>query len=278
MGCDDGPDRELVSVPDRAAMTGAGRDAADGYEAVELPRRAEPERRATAMLRRRSALPSRRAVLHVRAAGDPAVPAGLAAWCTERAFHFYLAGLRLPGQVPVGARPGARYLAAATADIDAACEHLRQADGIASIIVSAQGRSAIAAALWLDARADAADALILQEPQLPAGVCLALDIDCPVLVLTGEEDQHMSAGRRRWLAAPWRPAAAEDVGAGERARLELGRHVTWLRVPAVGRGAAAAAAAPPGHHEYHKDQRGYFDELGRWLGAYMYGPVRDQLL
>ncbi len=50
------------------------------------------------MVCRRSALPSRRAVLHVQAAGDPAVPADLVSWFTERAFHFYLAGLRLPGQ------------------------------------------------------------------------------------------------------------------------------------------------------------------------------------
>ncbi len=26
------------------------------------------------------------------------------------------------------------------------------------------------------------------------------------------------------------------------------------------------------------DRRQFFDEMGRWLGAYMYGGVRDQLL
>jgi hypothetical protein len=26
------------------------------------------------------------------------------------------------------------------------------------------------------------------------------------------------------------------------------------------------------------DRRLFMDQLGRWLGAYMYGPVRDQLL
>ncbi len=30
--------------------------------------------------------------------------------------------------------------------------------------------------------------------------------------------------------------------------------------------------------EQAADRRLLFDELGRWLGAYMYGQVRDQLL
>ncbi len=62
---------------------------------------ARPE---TAMFRRRSLQPSRRAVLHVQAAGDPAVPSDVADWFTERAFHFYLAGLRVPHRLT--ARPG----------------------------------------------------------------------------------------------------------------------------------------------------------------------------
>jgi len=323
-------------------MTGAGGHAIGGYEAVEMPARAAAGLRVTAMLRRRSVLPSRRAVLHLRAAGDPAVPAGLAGWYTERAFHFYLAGLRLPGHAPVGARPGARYLAGAYADIDAACEHLRQADGIASIIVSAQGRGALAAALWCDARAAGADALILHAPELPAGISLALDIDCPVLVLAGppgEEPVPPRPGRRRWPLAPRRAGArraagyaagraatgragveradragasepadragasepadradasepadcdgssgpADRAGAGarhaaDRGGLQLGGHVTWLRLPSGTGEAPAPQAVHHGHQEHHTEQRGYFDELGRWLGAYMYGPVRDQLL
>ncbi len=254
-------------------MTGSGGHAIDGYETVEMPGRAVPERATTTMLRRRSAQPSRRAVLHVRAAGDPAVPAGLAAWYTERAFHFYLAGLRLPGQPPVGARPGARYLAAAYADMDAACEHLRQADGIASVIVSAQGRSAIAAALWSDARAAAADALILQAPQLPAWAGLSLNIGCPVLVVADPAGET-APRQRRW------PVALRRVAA-DRTRPQLGSHVTWLRLPPD---ACRGAADPAGldgqqeHRESELDQRGFFDELGRWLGAYMYGQGRDRLL
>jgi hypothetical protein len=46
--------------------------------------------------------------------------------------------------------------------------------------------------------------------------------------------------------------------------------VTWLRLPATtGDGAGEA---------YGADSRQMFDELGRWLGAYMYGSLRDQLL
>jgi alpha-beta hydrolase superfamily lysophospholipase len=240
-------------------MTLAGERAIDGYDAVDLPARGSPQRSGTAMLRCRSAQPSRRAVLHVRASADPPVPDGLAAWYAERAFHFYLAGLRLPAQAPVGARPAARYLRVAFTDLDAACAHLRQADGIASIIVSAQGRGAIAAALWRDGRPDAADALILHAPRPPAGASLALDIDCPVLVLADSAAGPASPARRRWPAGPRRAGPVDESG------LRLGRHVTWLRRP---------AAAGPGADGQH----GLFDELGRWLGAYMYGAERDRLL
>ena len=102
------------------------------------------------MFRRRSLQPSRRAVLHVQAAGDPAVPADLADWFTERAFHFYLAGLRLPGRVTLPARPGGHALGSACADLNAACARLRGDDGMGHVIVTAQRRGALAAALWSD--------------------------------------------------------------------------------------------------------------------------------
>jgi hypothetical protein len=210
------------------------------------------------MFRRPSAQPSRRAVLHVRAADDPAASAELAAWYTERAFHFYLAGLRLSPLAPVGARPGARYLAAAFADLDAACTHLRQVDGIASVIVMAHGRAAMTAALWRDARADgAADALILDDPAVPAGVSLNLEIDCPVLFMSGAAGPPAAHGP---LRGHWpRRQGVQPHPAGPGA-LQLGGHVTWLRLPA------------------EPDARQFLDEIGRWLGAYMYGGVRDQLL
>jgi hypothetical protein len=236
----------------------AGELAHSGYEPVEVPGRPAAARPETAIFRRSSGQPSRRAVLHVQAAGDAAVPADLGAWYTERAFHFYLAGLRLPSRAPVGARPAARYLAAAFADLDAACAHLRSADGIASVIVSAQGRGAIAAALWRDTRTAAADALVLLRPQLPAGASLQLDIDCPVLVLTDEAGAPPRTAARRW-------PGKRRTGPADRGGPQLGGHVTWLRLPAV---------------PDREDQAGrlFFDELGRWLGAYMYGQARDQLL
>jgi hypothetical protein len=220
------------------------------------------------MLRRRSAQPSRRAVLDVQAPGDPPVAPGLPAWYTERAFHFYVTGIRLPTQAPVGARPRARYLATALSDLDAARAYLL-ADGMTRVIVTARGRGAIAAALWHDGRKPAAaDALILHEPVLPPGVSLSLDVGCPVLVMTGADtcvpamSRPLARLRHRSARSAWSARSAPDGG------LRLGGHVTWLRLPCAGAGAGRGDA----------DRAAYFGELGRWLGAYMYGSVRDQLL
>jgi hypothetical protein len=257
-------------------VSSAGSNAVDGYEPVGVPSRPAAARGETAMFRRRSAQPSRRAVLHVQAAGDPPVPPDVASWYTERAFHFYLTGLRLPSLAPVGARPTARYLGAAFADLDAARAHLREADGMVSIIITASGRGAIAAALWQDGRASAADAMILHDPLLPPGVTLSLDIGCPVLVLAGQGGQAVGPRGRGWPGRRQRKPGRPDHGG-----LQLGGHVTWLRLPAGGAGLPGGAAGPPGGAE---DAPGgarrsqFFDELGRWLGAYMYGQVRDHLL
>jgi hypothetical protein len=205
----------------------------------------QPAGQGTGLLRRRSAQPSRRAVLHVQAAGEPGVPADLAAWYTERALHVYVARIRLPGRALRG-RWRARKLAAVFADLDAAAGQLRQADGIDSVIVTAHGRGAVAAALWRDLRgATAADALILYAPALAARPSLSLGIDCPVLVVSD--------------------AIGESGPAGSR----LGAHVTWLRM--------AEGEGPQGMAE-GADRRVLLRELGRWLGAYMYGQARDQLL
>jgi hypothetical protein len=228
----------------------------EGYETIT--------RSQLAMFRRRSLQPSRRAVLHVQAAGDPAVPSDVADWFTERAFHFYLAGLRVPHRLT--ARPSTRSLASACADLDAACARLRQADGISSVIVAAQGRGALAAAFWSDGRSGGigADALVLYQPELPSWPALKLSISCPVLVVTGlvqgEGGQALRRGASHWPLLPPRraPAAAQ-----------LGSHVTWRHLP--------RAAGQPGLAEGAGRQL-FFDELGRWLGAYMYGQVRDQLL
>ncbi len=213
----------------------------------------------TALSRRNSIQPTRRAVLRIRATGEPPVPPDLASWFTQRAFHFYLTGLRLPGPGPLPVRRSARRLDTVFTDLDAACAHMRAADGIDYVIVMASGQSAAAVALWRHARQQdssghqdgvrVADALILNSPAFPPRTRLRLNIACPVLVLTGPAIRPQRRLRRR-------PAATA---------IQLGRHVTWLQL------AAASAADSP-------DSGAYFDELGRWLGAYMYGPGRDQLL
>lgn len=88
------------SVTDRRAIDGR---AVDGYEPVHLPGQVARVRGETAMFRRRSVQPTRRALLHVQAAGEPAVAPDLVSWYTERAFHFYLA-------CGYPARPGGRWV------------------------------------------------------------------------------------------------------------------------------------------------------------------------
>ena len=256
----------------------AGHDGAvDGYEPVPLrPDLATAPQPASAMFRRQSPHPSRRAVLHLQTARDATAPPDLASWFTERGFHFYVAALRWPGAPRRlwGLRGGS--LTSGFAEIDARCAHLRSADGIDNVIVTAHGEGALAAALWCDARrCDAqrceedpcdtpqyngqspegrADALILYTPAFGGNIRRALDIRCPVLVIGGPLPQ-VRGGRAR------RPEPAGTV--------DLGRHVTWLR-PTDGE--ARPDAQRP------EDRARFFDEMGRWLGAYMYGEVRDRLL
>ncbi|HUZ27551.1 MAG TPA: hypothetical protein VMV07_27685 [Streptosporangiaceae bacterium] len=226
----------------------AGQDGAiDGYEPVELrPGQATAPRSAAAMFRRRSTQPSRRGVLHLQTSGDAPVPPDLASWFTERGFHFYLAALRWPTRRPGARRRGGKALTEAFTELDAKCGHLRTADGIDNVIVTAHGEGALAAALWCAAQRPSgqADALILYAPVFGRAVRHGLDIPCPVLV----------------IGSPSAPAAAT---------VQLGRHVTWLR-PTDGEARPDAREAA--------DRSRFFDEMGRWLGAYMYGQVRDQLL
>jgi hypothetical protein len=251
------------------------RDVITEYEAVlpggaADPARPMPPRPKTALFRLRSAQPSRRAVLHLQAAGDPVVPADLASWFTERACHFYLAGLRLPARLGRLRRPG-RAAESVFAELDAVDAYLREAQGIEHVIVSAQGPAAVAAALWCarppasvpgtaslpsSRTRRAADALILYRPAWPPGPPLQLNIACPVLMLC-------PAGPGRGLRQRLRPPAVPRQVAG---------HVTWLRLPdAGGPDGLADQAGSAG-------RRAFFAELGRWLGAYMYGPPPDRLL
>ena len=78
----------------------------------------------TGMVRLSAAQATRRAVLHVQAAGDPPVPADLASWFTERGFQFYVAGVRLP--FTLSPRHADRELTSVFADLDAASACLRE--------------------------------------------------------------------------------------------------------------------------------------------------------
>jgi hypothetical protein len=209
----------------------------------------------TAVVRRSSVQPTRRAVLDVQAPDDPVAPPELANWYTERAFHYYVAALRLPHAARLVVRqPGrraGRELRDAFADLDAACARVRASDGMASVIVTARGRAAVAAALWADSAQCGADALILSAPAWPRGG-LRLTIGCPVLVLTNESSQAPSR--------PWQPRT-RGLGPQPPQPPQLGSHVTWLTLAGTG-----------------GDQRLHLAELGRWLGAYMYGTGPDQLL
>jgi hypothetical protein len=240
--------------------------AADGYEAVQLP--PDPviaARLNAAMFRRRSARPSRRAVLYLHYLNDSFVPGDLASWYTERGFHFYVADLRPQGQLDgsAGGRLQGKRLKACFAGLDSACRYLRKTDGIDALIVCAHGAGALAAALWCNARREArpADALVLSSPAFGRRLRRGLDIACPVLVISAAGEPGADQG------------AAGGAFRGRRSRsrrgtIRLGPHVTWLRLDDPLPGESSAA-------EY---RRHFFDEMGRWLGAYMYGQVRDQLL
>jgi hypothetical protein len=239
--------------------------AADGYEAVPVPLASgEAADSGGAMLRRRSALPSRRSVLYLHCRPDTFVPEDLVGWYTERGFHFYVADLR-----PEEGQRARRSRAGLFARLDAACRCLREAEGHDMIILTADSADAATAAQWCDARREAGgpDALILSNPAFGRRLRRGLDIGCPVLVLSPAGGQP--GGRNR-------PRRSPDPRA-----IKLGPHVTWLRLDTVLDGQADGAAkadhggqAPGGH----ADRRQFFDEMGRWLGAYMYGGVRDQLL
>jgi alpha-beta hydrolase superfamily lysophospholipase len=215
---------------------------ADEYEAVELPVRSMN----SAVFVHRSARPSRRAVLHLHELTDSLAPADLVRWYNERGFHFYL--------TDIGSAKGQQ---AAFSALDAACVHLKQADGIDAIILSAQGPTARTAALWCDARpvSGPVEAVILSNPDFGREK-FGLDIACPVLVISA--------------AGSWRDTRRDRRGKDS---IRLGKHVTWLQIDAAGSAIPADNRIGP-----LPARRRLFDEMGRWLGAYMYGQVRDQLL
>ena len=146
----------------------------DGYEAVQLPpARAQLDCRGAAMLRRRSARTSKRAVLYLHCLADSFVPEDLASWYTERGFHFYVADLRPQARLdqPAGGRRSPLGLGECFSALDAMSGYLRDAEAIDTMVVSAHAAGALIAALWCDARRDSrpADALILVGPAFGSG-------------------------------------------------------------------------------------------------------------
>ncbi len=226
---------------------------ADEYEAVALPVESSLN---SAVFVRRSARPSRRAVLHLHELADSLAPSDLVRWYNERGFHFYLTDVDTTGPPEPARRRAGKPAQAAFGTLDAACAHLKETDGIDAIILSAQGSTALAAASWCDARpvSRPVEALILSSPDF-GRARVRLDIGCPVLVISA--------------AGPWRDGKRERRG---RDSIRLGQHVTWLQID-VSAGADVRPDALP-----TPQRRRLFDEMGRWLGAYMYGQVRDQLL
>jgi hypothetical protein len=268
-----------------------------GHLAIPLPRLSSDESVLLARLVRRcSTKRSRRAVLYVQCLADPAVQPDLASWYLQRGFHFYVADLR-------AARPRSRdaTLAEYFGYLDAALRHVRNADGNSTVLVSAHRAGAVIAALWCHARraGGSPEALIMADPdfgpdqhwlhrlgtylagktpygggqqpvqartgaggeaRLPEVLPLAqrklrrgLDIACPVLVMSPSA-VNASVHGPRYRAGP--PA-------------RLGPHVTSLRL----------ASAPPGlARPDQAARRCLYDELSRWLGAYLAADARDQLL
>lgn len=275
---------------------------AEGYETVPVPVAAagdEPQGRSAAILRRRSVRPSKRAVMYVHCLSDSFVPADLADWYTGRAFHFYAADLRA---VTAGERRAAQdgnqaagELSECFAHLDAAAAYLRAADSIETLVVSAHAAGALIAALWCHARRGSrpVDALILANLDLGAGqpgratrrwltraktagesgasspllagaqrrLRRGLDIACPVLVMCPPGDWDVPGGAGSLLAL--------RMLAGGRVTIHLGEHVTWLKLDG-GLPGQVLSADP--------ERKRFFDEISRWLSAYLSAEIRDQLL
>src|SRR5579875_645766 len=210
---------------------------ADDYEAVVLPGSAGPP-----VFLRRSARPTRRAVLHLHDLSGSLGPPDLARWYTERGFHFFVTDIdRGEAAAAASRRRPQQALRRSLLMLDAVSRHLREASGIDALILSAQESAALAAACWCHLRraGQPAQAMILSGPDFGRARRLRLDITCPVLVVGAHPGPQ---------------------------RAHLGAHVTWLDLEDQ-----AAGQASDG-------RRRLFDEMGRWLGAYMYGQVRDRLL
>ncbi len=284
-----------------------------GYQAVPLPRASGDEAVLTAaMVRRSCARRSTRAVLYVHCMSDPYVQPDLPAWYLERGFHFYVADLRAARP-----RSREATLAEYFGYLDSACRRVRDTDGNRIVLVSAHQAGAVIAALWCHARHGhgSPDALILADPDFGPGqhwLARLLAVRQPGTAAagarTGAEQRSadvLARGQRKLrrgldISCPvlvMSPSAVNAAAAGAVGRAvppaRLGPHVTSLRLasvpgvrawPDVGawpdpRGRPDARAWPAGQARADRAARRHrYDELSRWLGAYISADVRDQLL
>ena len=241
--------------------------AAEGYEAVTLPLLME-EPSGTgldgAVLRRRSARPTKRAVIYLHCMTDSFVPADLAAWYTDRGFHFYVADLRGLGDPHrPAAESHAEELGEYLACLDTAVRHIREADSHRDRgpLRTRQRGDHRGTLVPRPAQQPGGMRCVLASPSLRGGSWLArtvgrrvtvpsrrtpplltvarrrvrrgLDISCPVLVLCPPEDWD-APGASGLLALP---------ATRGKATIRLGAHVTWLRLDGTQPGQALPGGA-----------------------------------
>ena len=246
-----------------------------GYETVPLLAAGTTGgagRGGAAVLRRRAARPSRRAVVYVHCLGDSFVPADLVGWYTDRGFHFYAADLRAVGSGGPGTSEPSRPagdLGAYFACLDAAITHVRSADAIDTVVVSAHAAGALFAALWCHARrgSQPMDALIMAGPELGAGrrwprravtarengahgrpspllagaqrrLRRGLEIACPVLVMCPAPSSGPAMTR---ASMGWLPRRAWHHSAANRAPAECAETTTVSMASAARRCVIAAS-------------------------------------
>jgi hypothetical protein len=265
-----------------------------------------------AVLRRRTARPSRRAVVYVHCLDDAFVPPDLVGWYTDRGFHFYAADLRAVsggGPATADANRAADAVGAYFTCLDSAITHLRQADAIDTVVVSGHAAGALFAALWCHARrgSQPVNALVLAHPELgttrpwPGRVAVRPWPARPAGRGDGAAGRPpaLLAGAQRRLrrgleiACPVLVMCPAVPGHGPATAGGLGTLGVLGALGALGTLAGRRATIRLGEHvtwltlddglpgqepASAPQRRRFLDELGRWLSAYLSGQIRDQLL